>query len=170
MPTEPRTIRPGTSVSWNRSVGEYSPTNGWSLRYTFINSRARFEVDASTAGNQWVAAISTVDSAAYSPGKYTWIATVTRDSEVIEVDRGQIEVTAPLSAPVDGRTDNERFLDAIEAVLGGRASQDQLSMTVGERSLERIPLSDLLRLRSHYKTLVDQEQGRGTQLTQVRFS
>jgi hypothetical protein len=45
----------------------------------------------------------------------------------------------------------EKVLDAIEAVIENRASQDQMSYSIKGTTLSRTPIADLLLLRREYK-------------------
>ena len=63
-------------------------------------------------------------------------------------------------AEEDTRTENERTLDAINAALEGRADQDVSSYMIGTRRLDRIPMPELLRMRSVFITAVRREKGK----------
>ena len=49
-------------------------------------------------------------------------------------------------------------LSAIEAVIEGRASQDQMSYSIAGRSLSRMPIDDLLTFRDRYKAEWNKEK------------
>jgi len=49
-------------------------------------------------------------------------------------------------------------LDAIEAVIENRATLDQESYQIGGRSLKRMPIADLMRLRQLYRAEVAGEE------------
>jgi hypothetical protein len=82
---------------------------------------------------------------------------------VLEVSFGIMEVLpdlAAVSAPYDARSDNEKALEAIEAVLGKRATLDQDRYKINNRELWRTPISDLLKLRDVYRAAVRRERAR----------
>ena len=56
-------------------------------------------------------------------------------------------------------TENQRILDAIDAALLNRATTDQQGYMIGTRRLDRIPIPDLLKLRSQFITAVRGENG-----------
>ncbi|XPV77942.1 MAG: hypothetical protein ACNI27_08485 [Desulfovibrio sp.] len=88
------------------------------------------------------------------------------------LDEGRFKVRKNLSThsgPFDGRTDSEKALDAIEAVLGKRATQDQKSYTINNRSLERMGISELLRLKKYYALKVRKERGQPRKQIKVRL-
>jgi hypothetical protein len=67
---------------------------------------------------------------------------------------------ASVGAGFDPRSENERALDAINAVLTNKASQDQMRYRINNRELWRAPVTDLLKLKSLYTTLVRRERAR----------
>lgn len=52
----------------------------------------------------------------------------------------------------------EKVLQAIEAVIESRATKEQASIAIAGRQVQYIPLGELLRFRSEYKRLVQQEK------------
>ncbi len=79
----------------------------------------------------------------------------TDGTTVVEIEAGQITIKpdlASISATHDGRNHVQRVLDAIEAVLERRATQDQEKYKINNRELWRTPLSELLVLRDRYRS------------------
>ncbi len=125
----------------------------------------RFQVDAATTAD-WLA------------GRYWFTLRATRGAEVVQVDEGDLRIVPDLAAltdTFDGRTHAERVLEAIEAVIEGRATIDQQSYQINNRQLSRTPIPDLLMLRGKYREEVRQQQqaARGQSLlgrqVKVRF-
>ena len=74
------------------------------------------------------------------------------------MDSGTFEVIADRdNATTDPRSDNKIILDAITAVIKGRATKDQESYSINGRSLSRTPLKDLMDMQSHYQALYNGE-------------
>jgi hypothetical protein len=72
---------------------------------------------------------------------------------------GTVEIRSnPSGSAYDPRSHARKVLDAIEAVLEGRASVDQVSITINGRTLSRTPLADLLKLRGTYRDEVANEE------------
>lgn len=97
----------------------------------------------------------------WEPGVYWWAIRATNGTDVVEIERGDITVLPDLAAVTtlyDGRSENEIALEAIDAVLGKRASQDQQRYVINNRELWRTPIADLLKLRSYYNTRVRRER------------
>jgi hypothetical protein len=115
----------------------------------------------------------------WTPGTYWWAIRATDGVDVVEIERGDLIVLPDLTAvntPYDGRSENEIALEAIDAVLAKRASQDQQRYVINNRELWRTPVADLLKLRSYYNTRVRRERLRAKGLSTlgrnipVRFS
>lgn len=65
-------------------------------------------------------------------------------------------------------TQNRRTLNAINAVLEGKASKDVQSYQINGRQLYKIPIPELLQLQAVYTQRCLAEQGKSV-FSQVRF-
>jgi len=106
--------------------------------------------------------LTPTDTAALQEGFYTYalVATDGTDEYTIEHGSFEVEVRADLNFNSELRSHARKVLDAIEAVLENRATSDVSSYTIAGRSLSRIPIDELLRLRSVYKNMVLKEEGK----------
>ncbi len=163
--TEPATLIAGDRVAWKRTDlgGDYPPAS-YSLSYKARLNGAgstSISISAGESGSDYIVEVGASTSASWTPGTYTWQAYITRtsDGERITVDSGTFEVLANrATATSDPRSHARIVLDAVEAVIEGRASKDQQSYSIGGRSLARTPITDLLLLRNQYKTEVNREK------------
>jgi hypothetical protein len=159
---EPYTIEAGTTVKWTKDLSDDYPADEWELVYTFINSAQKYQVTASADGTKHSITIPASTTDDYVAGKYKWIARVTKDDEVYKVDEGMIEITADLAAAGtsthDFRSHARTVLEAVEAVIEGRASRDQMQYMVQGRMLTKTPIPDLLILRDRYRAEVKAEE------------
>lgn len=179
MPTnpEPSSIRAGDTLTWLRSYHdcayidhdgnqvECKASEGWTLTYYAKNASASFTIAAAAHNtDDYLVAVTATTAAAYTAGTYSWAAFVSKGIGVaLErhlIDQGTWEVLSNLAATgnIDNRTHVKTVLDAIEAVLEGRASQDTKSYTIAGRALEKWPIADLLRFRALYKAEYESEQ------------
>jgi len=97
--------------------------------------------------------ISFSASTAYASGLYRYVIT---DSTGVVTESGCFEML-PSLASGDGRTQNQKILAMIDDVIAGRATQNQLSVSVGDKSIRYMTHAELLEMRSHYAELVDNE-------------
>lgn len=121
------------------------------------------QVDLVATGNSGTHTFTAAAAATgdWLPGQYTVSIRATSGTNKVEVAQAQITVKPDLAAvatPYDGRSDNEKALDAIEAVIAGRATIDQDRYRINNRELWRTPISELLRLQAFYKTRVRRER------------
>ncbi len=163
--TEPAEIIAGDSTNWKRTdLGDdYAPAS-YALTYTARledSGSTSIAITASESGNDYIVEIAAATSAAYTVGIYHWQAYITRssDSERITIDHGTFEVKPNrATATTDPRTYVKISLDAIEAVIQGRASKDQAGYSIDGRTLSRTPIPELLLLYDRFKALWKGEQ------------
>ena len=155
---EPSQIVAGDRIAWKRTdLGtDYNPTS-YALTYSARledGGTTEIAITASESSLDYIVEVAAATSAAYTVGVYHWQAYITRssDSERITVDNGTWEVlTNRDAATTDPRSHVEKVIDAIEAVIEGRASQDQAGYSIAGRSLSRTPIPELLVLRDRYR-------------------
>ena len=114
----------------------------------------KFTITATEADDTYYIEVGSSTTASYTAGDYIWEAYITRsaDSERIMVDSGRTEITINLAnTNADLRSHAKKVLDAIEAVIEGRATIDQSSFSLGGRSLSRMSVDELMTFRDRYK-------------------
>lgn len=167
----------GDTVTWiRRSVQAISENDngtaetidikaseGWALKFTGVCKDGYFAItaiaDADNADDfKFTAPAAT--TAAYKEGVYQWQLTATKTTDRYTIATGIITLKDNIgsrSALYDNRSHAKKVLDAIEAVIEGRATQDQQSYQIAGRSLSRTPIPDLMKLRATYKSEYDNE-------------
>jgi hypothetical protein len=161
---EPQQIRAGDTIKWTREFGDYPASDGWALAYRLINAAQKYDVNGSqvttdTNGRGFLITIPAATSASFATGDYKFVANVTKGSERYTVAQGQITVLPNLAAQssaFDGRTANQKVLDALEAMIAGRTDVEEY--TIGTRSIKKMPINDLLAWRSVYVMKVRRER------------
>jgi len=148
---EPKEIVAGTTVKWTKSLSDYPAGEGWSLIYYFFNANSSFSVEATASGNDFQITISANITANYTPGEYKWQAIVVKGDEKYVVDSGYVKILPNPTQAVDWRSEIKKALDAIKAVIEGRANKDQASYTIAGRRLDRTPIPDLIVLYDKLK-------------------
>lgn len=155
---EPDEIIAGHYNAWKRTdIGVDYPPASYALSYTAIletDPDEKITIDASEDGSDYVVELAKATTADYKVGRYHWQAQITRssDSEIITIDSGTFDIKADFdAAPKDPREHCEIVLEAILAVIEKRATKDQMSYSIANRSLGRMPIADLLRFRDQYR-------------------
>lgn len=164
IPTlEPTSFAAGDSLSWTRSLADYSPADGWSLAYFFRGYKlSTLDLTSTTSGSLHLVSISTDQSAALIAGKYSVEGYAVKTGQRVRIFTGKIQVTpnfATLEQGSDTRSIARRTLDNIEAVIEGRAASSILNSTVNGTQLQRMTPEQLLKLRDRYKQIVQSEDG-----------
>jgi hypothetical protein len=146
---EPDLLVVGDRWTWRRPdlVADY-PTADYALTY-------EFHEDSGGGGSHkfTLTATETTDD-------FHWYAFITRtsDSERIAIDDGYAKIELNFAdTNADHRSHAKKVLDAIEAVLENRASQDQMSYSIAGRSLSRMSIDDLMRFRDRYRAEYNRE-------------
>jgi hypothetical protein len=158
--TEPISIIPGDTVKWTRSLADYPASAGWALSYEMLNAQHRYQINATADGSVHRVIISAQTTESYAPGSYDWRARVTNAEEVYTAATGRLTVAPSFGAAGDVRSHARRALEAIEAVLEGRATSATAEYEINGRRLKYIPLIELHAMRSKYQREVAAEEGK----------
>lgn len=155
----PDALRAGDTWSWAAYFDAHPASDGWALGYTLLNSLTRHTATAVADGDGFIATVTAAESATYAPGNYSWVARVVKGAEVHTVATGTVRVLPDLTNATDLRSHAQKTLDAIEAVIEKRASRDQQAYSINGRSLTRMTLAELIRLRDMYRREVQRDAG-----------
>jgi hypothetical protein len=164
IPTfEPSVITIGETLAWTKALEDYPASEGWALTYYFRGAGVGFDATATADGDEFEISVPATTTANMTAGTYYWQAEVSLSGEKHIVDRGQTEVKAGLAAidaatTHDGRSVAKTIIDAIDALMLGKATRDQAEYTIGNRSLKRTPVADLILLRERYAQIYAREQ------------
>jgi len=152
--TEPVSIVSGDTITWSKSLSDYKSTL-WTLKYEIVSSTQSLTVACTNGGNGSYLATISATANILAAGDYSIVGYVNDLATGIEkhtVYTGRIHVSPDLSIGAsDVRSHAKRVLDAIEATIEGRATRDQRTMRIGGRWIERMPVEELIRLRSVYR-------------------
>lgn len=173
--TIPAKLTAGDTWAFTFSHADYAaPT--WDASIYFENAAATFSTTATDDGSDHAFSIAAATTAAKVAGRYKWSIRVTDGTDSYTVDTGWTEVIADPAATGthDPRSDARKLLDALNATLLGRATSDQLAMSINGRSISRTPLPELRQWRDQLKQEVrTEEQGERAGLgrnIKVRFA
>lgn len=164
----PAKIVAGDSLSWKKSLSDY-PASTWTLTYRLLNNQKKIEIEADADGDDHLVEIPIDTSDDYTVGDYRYFAHVSDGTERYKVDEGLVEVVPDYEnlESLDVRTHAGKVLEALEAVIEGKASADQLTYSIAGRSISRYSPDEIIQWREHYRAEVkkearelNQEQGR----------
>jgi hypothetical protein len=150
--TEPDVLIAGDTAKWLRTLADYPATDGWVLSYVLINGTSKITIIGTASGSDHLITAAASVTAGWLPGEYAWRARVTKSSEVYTVGSGTFTVQSSFAAAtLDARSHVRRVLANIEAYLEDGNNLTAANYTIAGRSLQRIPLAELLSLRDKYK-------------------
>lgn len=174
---EPLTITAGDTVKWLKSLGDY-PAGTWALTYN-LRGASDINIATTASGSDHLVNVDESVTTNYTAGTYYVSGRVTDGNDTYTVIKGLLLTVEPSLASItgayDGRTHARKMLDAIKAILEGRASdlQDIESYTIGTRTINRISNQELIELQAHYQAIVNAEEdavtGRNRRLIYSRF-
>jgi hypothetical protein len=157
----PEEVAAGDTIEFERTFGDFDPADGWACTIEVHNATERLAAVAATAGTgeDFRFVIPKATTAAWAAGRVDWAVYADDGTERHRVYWGHSTIVADLETVdgFDGRTHAKKVLDAIEAVIEGRATKDQQSYTIRDRALSRTPIGDLLMLRQTYLAAVEDE-------------
>lgn len=149
----------GNTINWKKTTlyTDY-PDSAYAIAYqATLNGTpgTSFTVTGSVTSEEWIFSITHTDSASITPGIYQWNLYVTKSSsserKILESGVWEVIPNISTNTSVDVQSHARKVLTAIEAVIEGRASQDQMSYSIAGRSLSRMSIQDLMFFRDQYK-------------------
>ena len=153
---EPERIVAGDTVVWRRSFSTFRASAGWSLSYSIRGiPGAAADVVSAALGDDHEMTVAAATTRDWKDGKYSMqgYATLAATGERHCIFNGYLFVQpnlALLPAEQDLRSHAQKCVDAIEAVLEGRATSDILESDIEGTKLNRIPVKDLMLFRDRY--------------------
>jgi hypothetical protein len=150
---EPAVITAGDTITWSRSLPDYPASSGWVLHYALRGVAAVIDITGTASGNDHLISILAATSAAYVAGQYSIQGYVINGSTRVTIFNDTITITPDLVTAVagyDGRSHVKKTLDSLEAVIEGRASRDQLELTIDGTRLVKMTPEQILAWRAQY--------------------
>ena len=159
---EPTSVTAGDSWVFKQSFPEYPVSEGWALAYAFAGPGDLLTATSEVANDAASTYTLTIPASRTElpTGTYRWVARMTGSGayagQVYTVRAGVIEVCANVttSLPEALWDPDERLLFAIDAVIYGRITDDVQQVTIGGRSVTKIPIAELLALKSRLERRV----------------
>lgn len=162
--SEPTEIRAGESWQWDRTLSEHPPSDGWTLKYA-LRGPTDGDITASTSDETYEIR-EAPGNTDFTPGHYRLVGYVQKESggEVTErevIYEGTVHVLPNPITAVNSKTHAEKVYESITAMIEGTASKEQRRLRINGREIERISISELLRLRNVYADQVRMERHPG---------
>ena len=164
----PQSLVAGDTWSWTEILVDYkAPT--WTVVY-HLKGPQSIALSASDSGSDHAFSIPASTTADYKPGDYEWLARVNDGTTYTTLAEGKLTVKPDLAtAKYEHRSFWRQVLDQLEPVILGKASMDQLSMSIAGRSLTRMTWKELLEVYDRAKQAVASENGDMPSRVYVRY-
>jgi len=177
--TEPLSFREGDKVQWQKSIDKYPASESYVLKYYLVKSGTNLiTIEAAASGDDHLVTITAADSTNYAAGRYSYQARIEKGDEktTVSPDGAVIEILPNLSADATGadyRSFAKKMVDALQALEANMATKEQLSYSIGGRSLSYLSPEERYRWLQHYTAIYLREErkaGRGrSQKIKVQF-
>ena len=154
---EPARIVAGDTAKWLRSLPDFPASSGWSLTYRLVNAGAAYSFTSTASGDDHLITVSAATTAGWTAGDYSWRTQATLSGEVYTIASGQIVIDPAFGSAIDARSDARKALDAVDAMLLGRATSGVQEYKIAGRMLMHIPIPELLALRDRLRMDVSRE-------------
>lgn len=160
----PTLITAGDSLSLTITT-DFSAADGFTIDVNFTGpagTATTYNYSTTTVDDHtFLLKVLPAVTATYEEGHYVYALVATDQTDEYTIESGTLEVLlrSDLIGSGDFRTHARKVLDAIEAVIEGRATHDQENQTLGDRTIGRTPINDLLRLQKYYENKVAAEAG-----------
>jgi hypothetical protein len=173
----PKTLTSGDRIIWRDRFNDYLPTTHnltWAIR-------GAVSVDAMSVadGEEFLTIIDNAASSTLTAGNYYWQANITEIATGYRntLGNGSLEVIVDLagvSGAYDGRSENEKLLDAVNQAITAYANGGLVqSYSIKGRSLSRYSLDELMKMRDRLSSQVERERafkdGKDGRKAYVRF-
>jgi hypothetical protein len=164
----PATLRAGDTITWDESLPDYPASGGWTLAFVLTKyGQSLITITAAADGDDYTITITAATSVSWVSGIYSWQAYVYKEAgdplaitEKYTLESGQVQILPDITlatSATDLRSHAKKVLDAIEALLEGKATADVMSYSIAGRSLSKMNPEELIKWRSFYKTEYQRE-------------
>lgn len=151
---EPIEVVAGDSILFTRTLPLYPASAGWSLLYVLRGvSGSAIQFSSVASGDNHQVSLNGTQTVGWAPGRYSAQGYAVLAPDRHTIFEGFITIKPNLSEvddDYDTRSHARKVLDAIEAVLEGRALDDVLDSTIEGVVIRRLTVEQLLLLRNRY--------------------
>lgn len=154
----------GDSLDYRLDLAAHPASAGWAVSFRLVPEVPgdAIEFTGTADGDEHVVALAAAATTGWAPGLYrvaAW-ATLGAQRKTLADECGPLRIRPnPATVPTgsDLRSDPERALAAIKALLLGVATSGEESLRINGRELKLYPLPDLLRLQAKLEAEVNAE-------------
>lgn len=159
----PKQLFVGDSESWDDdattdNLGDPIDSGDWTLKYV-ISGTSALTLTAVAEGSGWRTTMTKTNSQVLGAGEFYWQAYAEYSTRRVTLGTGRITMKAAAGSGVSGKSQAQEDLDAVNSAIRSMISGGAVAeYTVGNRSLRKMPMADLLTLKSHLESEVRKEE------------
>lgn len=172
--TEPTQITAGDSLSWVRHLTDYPAGLGWVLHYVLMCAgKNPITIDGTASGDDHQVDLTAATTEGWAAASYRWTAFLTNGTQRVTLGSGAVDVLpdpTKVDASYDPRSENQKILDAITAVLAGELTNPLVKYRIQGREAERYSRMELLKLQTIYQHRVAVETGQADPIPTSRIT
>ena len=155
----------GDTLDFVTTLPDYPASGGYTLKYRLSprTTGSAIDITCSASGDDHRCGAAASVTALWAAGEYSWSCWVEKGAERYSGTaypwRGECTIlpNPATTTTYDARSHARKVLDAIEAILEGKATADVAEYTIGGRSLKKMDVPDLLQWRQRYASEVAAE-------------
>lgn len=148
----PAQLHAGDTLQRTLYLAGYEPGDGWQAVLTIADSAASHDIESSPGGANNASHVLDINTGTLAAGSYRYGLVVKNGTDRLTLQAGRLQILPNFADGAgDHRSHCEKVLEAIEALLEGKAGKDVAKLTVDGQNLERYPIPDLLVLRDKYR-------------------
>lgn len=161
----PASIYSGDTVKFNiPATPDYSSSASWVATFVLKHNTGNDNISVTGVadGGGWNFTITAAQTAGLHVQEHWYQLSVTKSGERYTLAQGEIRVLANVPGAgntYDGRSQAQIDLEAVQAAMRARIAGGEVQeYTIGNRSLKKIPMADLISLESKLKADVAREK------------
>jgi hypothetical protein len=152
----PLEIQIGDTLQFTDSYIDY-PTDSYTIKYYITNSLNSYEFDGVAQSDGSISVSEDTSKWIDGTDYYYFVKATDKDGKITTIESGPLVMYPAYDAAADMRSHARQMLDAIELVLSGQINQNIQRYTIAGRTLERIPIKELITYRDRYRLEVANE-------------
>jgi hypothetical protein len=145
----PSSIVAGDGYIIDLTYPDYLPADGYT-GVLYLRGIQVLRANGSTNGDAHRFTLSSTSTATLAAGTYEYSVGFTKAGNRVTVTTGFITVKADYATAGTRISHIEKTLQAIEAVIEGRITDDVQNLSIAGRSIQNIPIMELMELRGMY--------------------
>lgn len=157
----PSTLYKGALLNFTETLSEYPASAGWTLHYALVNANLKIQLDSVASDDSHLFNYESSEQAVWEPGSFTYQKYVKKTGEspvLIKTGKTKVEPFFETEGIYDGRTFNQKMLEAVEVLLLDRSAGLDIEYSFKGKSLRSMTFEELIKTRNYFASEVLKEE------------